>query len=121
MNALYMAQAKEKGYVNNLSEESIAHGVSEDFMIKNGYVAWREINGVVYAIVPMTFGKGRLLVDVSYHSSEDFYCFPSVERAIDSLFRFEGKADEDFTDWHRHFGTSRRRENGDPSTEYINA
>ena len=106
----------DKKTLNPLSKES---GLSIEFMEKNGYVFWREIDGIVYAIAPMSFGKGRLLVDVSPMSYEDFYCFPSVERAIASLERYQGENGPEFTDWHRHYSTSRRREDGDPSTETV--
>lgn len=102
---------------NQLSEKS---GLTVEFMKQNGYVYWREIEGVVYAVVPMTFGKGRLLIDANKIGYEDFYCFPSVERAVKSLERYIGEDGPEFTDWHRHFKTGRRREDGDPSTEYIN-
>lgn len=95
-------------------------GLTIEMMKTNGYVFWKEINGVVYAIAPMTFGKGRLLVDCNSWGYEDFYCFPTVERAVKSLMNFSGAEGEEFHDWHRHFGTGRRRENGDASTEYIN-
>lgn len=95
-------------------------GITVEEMQANGYVFWREINDVLYAIVPMTFGKGRLLIDCNQYGYEDFYCFPSVERAVNSLLNFTGAEGEEFHDWHRHFKTGRRRENGDPSTEYIN-
>lgn len=99
---------------------SQASKLTEEFMKANGYVYWREIDGIVYAISPMTFGKGRLMVDCSTHSYEDFYCFPSVQRAVESLDRYQGEDGPEFTDWHRHFSTGRRRENGDPATEHIN-
>lgn len=102
---------------NELSAQS---NLTTQFMKENGYVYWREIDGIVYAISPMTFGKGRLMIDCSPTSYEDFYCFPSVERAVASLNRYEGEDGPEFTDWHRHFSTGRRREDGDPATETIN-
>ena len=95
-------------------------GLTPQDMQLNGYVFWREVNNILYAIVPMTFDKGRLLVDCSRTGYEDFYCFPTIDRAIASLNNFTGADNEEFHDWHRHFKTGRRRENGDPTTEYIN-
>ena len=95
-------------------------GMTAEELKSNGYVYWREIDDVLYAIAPMTFGKGRLLIDCNQTGYEDFYCFPTVDRAVQSLINFQNLEGEDFQDWHRHFKTGRRREDGNPSTEYIN-
>lgn len=103
-----------------ISPISEKFGLTIEDMQLNDYVFWKEVNDILYAIVPMTFGKGRLLVDCTRTGYEDFYCFPTIERAVQSLMNFQGLDGEEFQDWHRHFKTGRRRENGDPSTEYIN-
>lgn len=103
--------------INDISEKS---GMTVEELISNGYVYWREIDNILFVIAPMTFGKGRLLVDCHTTGYEDFYCFPTVDRAVKSLMAYQGEDGPEFNDWHRHFKTGRRRENGDKSTETIN-
>lgn len=95
-------------------------GLTVEFMQSNDYVYWRVIDDIVYAITPMSFGKGRLLVDCTSTGYEDFYCFSSVDLAVQSLDDFQGENGPEVTGWHRHYKTSRRRENGDPQKETIN-
>lgn len=103
--------------INELSKET---GLTIDFMKSNDYVYWREIDGIVYAVSPMTFGKGRLMVDCNRFGYEDFYCFLSVEDAVNGLDNFQGEDGPEVTGWHRHYKTGRRRENANPLKETIN-
>lgn len=103
--------------VSPISKE---HNLTVENLKEFGYVYWREVDGVLYAIVEMTFNKGRLLIDCNRTGYEDFYCFPTVDRAVKALIRYADKVDTEFTDWHRHFSSDRRRKDGDPSTEFIN-
>lgn len=101
---------------NPISEQT---GLTVEFMKENDYLYWKEVNGILYAVTPMSFGKGRIVVDCHKFGYEDFYCFSSVELAVSELEKFEGKDGEEFNGWHRHFGTSRRRDDGDSTKEYI--
>ncbi len=49
---------------------------------------------------------------------EDRWCYHSAREAIAAASRWDGTGEPE--GWHRHPRTGRRRENGDPSTEYVN-
>lgn len=86
-----------------------------------GYIASRELpDGTILAVGPMAFGNGRLFMDVNQCGYGDFYCFDSLKIALDSMNNYDPENDKEPEGWKRHFKSGRRRENGDPTTEYIN-
>ncbi len=77
-------------------------------------------DGTAVWVHPMTFGKGRLCIG---HADDptgynDGYCYGSIEAAFRSADAWDGQGDPP-VGWHRHIQSGRRRENGDPATEYI--
>lgn len=94
---------------------------SPEQMKEFGYTAWRELeDGTIMAVGPMAFGNGRLFVDVHINGYEDCYCYDSVDLAKKSMDDFDPKKDKEPQYWKRHPFTGRRREKGDPATEYVN-
>lgn len=68
-------------------------------------------------VYPMTFGKARLCY-ATLTSIEDAYCYADPRRAIEAARVWTGEGDP-LDGWHRHPSTGRRRDNGDPQTEYV--
>lgn len=86
-----------------------------------GYTHWRCLpDGMVLAVGPMSLSNGRLFWDVHQDGYEDFYCFDSVERAVQGMMNFNPLTEKEPEGWHRHASTGRRRPDGDASKEYIN-
>lgn len=90
-----------------------------EFLAQQGFTDWREIDGVIYAVMPYSISNGRLFVDVNECGYTEFYCFCSPEAARKGLFEWKPETEKEPTGWHRHSATGRRRENGDPSKETI--
>jgi hypothetical protein len=70
-------------------------------------------------VYPMLFGKAN--VCISYRGStgiEDAWCYPTLHTAIAAAEAWDGNGDPP-NGWTRNPSTGRRRDNGDPSTEYI--
>jgi len=68
-------------------------------------------------VSPMTFGKARLTIGNRYDiGCEDGYCYADPALAIAAALVWSGDGDP-LDGWHRHLGTGRRRQNGDPSRE----
>lgn len=51
-------------------------------------------------------------------SIDERYCYHDSKSATEALAKWDGTGEP--VGWHRHIPTGRRRENGDPLTEYIN-
>lgn len=63
-----------------------------------------------YAII-----VGRMGDEVGY---ENRWCYKTYAAALMALETWDGVGEPE--GWHRHPDTGRRRENGDPDTEYVN-
>lgn len=50
----------------------------------------------------------------------DRWCYDSATKAIIHATAWDGASDTEPDGWHRHPRSGRRRENGDPTTEYVN-
>lgn len=85
-----------------------------------GFTAWRLMpDGEVWAVAPFSLSNGRLFVGVNPWGYDDFYCFCSYEAALKGLMEFDPATMPEPIGWHRHYGTARRRTDGDPLQEYI--
>lgn len=86
-----------------------------------GYIYWRCLpDGMVLAVGPMSFSNGRLFWDVHQTGYNDFYCYCSVEAAVQGLMAYNPETDPEPQGWHRHASSGRRRPDGDASREYVN-
>ncbi len=93
---------------------------STDEMTDMGYEAWRLLsNGEMAAVGRMAFNNGRLYAGIQTHGYEDCGCFDSYEKAWQALWNWDTSLMTEPTGWKRHPFTGRRRENGDPATEYV--
>jgi len=85
-----------------------------------GYTAWRLLpNGDLAAVSRMTFNNGRLFAGLNLYGYEDCWCFDSYEKAWQALWNWDTATTTEPTGWKRHPNSGRRREKGDPSTEYV--
>lgn len=83
-------------------------------------IACRDLpNGLHGCLMPMTFGKARLVVasQVDKHEIyDDGWCYESPVMAMMALAAWDGEGDPP-VGWHRHIRTGRRRKDGDPDLE----
>lgn len=79
---------------------------------------YKEIGDERYvAVVPMTFGKARLIIGTcGDDGAEDGYCYESPHLAVLAAQLWDGEGDP-LVGWHRHLGSGRRRPGGDPTKE----
>lgn len=85
-----------------------------------GYIAWRQLDdGSWLGVAPMTFGKGRVCVDLDPFGYADGYCYTSQVEAINAMQAFDPVRDEEPDGWFRHPQSGRRRPDGDKSKEYL--
>lgn len=85
-----------------------------------GYHYYRVFaSGEVWAVAPYSISNGRLFVDIHGDGYRDFYCFCDYPTALAALQAFDPVTMEEPQGWHRHFSSSRRRENGNPAKESI--
>jgi hypothetical protein len=93
---------------------------TDEQMLEMGYTKSRELeDGTILAVGPMAFGNGRLFIGINSSGYEDCYCYDSLELAEKSMEEFNPETDKEPQYWKRHPFTGRRREKGDPSTEYV--
>ncbi|MDU8352919.1 hypothetical protein RYA05_13740 [Pseudomonas syringae pv. actinidiae] len=87
-----------------------------------GYVYWRELqDGALYAVLPLSFGKGRVCKDLCKEGYTDFWSYDSVLGAIHALKDWEPMNHSEISGWTQHHPSNRRRVKGDPSTEHVDA
>lgn len=85
----------------------------------NGYTDYKRFaNGRDAAITRFAFTYA-ILSDLTRWGYGDRWCFHTYARAAAALADWDGEEGTDPWGWHRHPDTGRRRENGDPSTEYV--
>jgi len=87
-----------------------------------GSLFHRELeDGYEVVVYPMTYGKARLCLSETgeWGSILDGYCYADPARAIEAAKAWTGRGDP-LAGWHRHLGSGRRREGGDPSKEHVN-
>lgn len=78
-------------------------------------------DGRVLDVVPLTFGRARLLLsaDGATVFVDDCWCYDSPLRAVIEQVGWDG--DGEPTGWMRHPASGRRRPGGDPHQEYVRA
>jgi hypothetical protein len=85
----------------------------------NGYTDYKRFgNGRDACITKMLFTYA-ILADLTRWGHGDRWCFHSYARARAALEDWNGEEGTEPWGWHRHPDTGRRRENGDPATEYV--
>lgn len=90
-------------------------------MIDMGYTSWRCLpDGTIVAVGLMAFNNGRLFMDINSYGYEDCYCYDSLDLAEKSMNEYMPESGIEPQGWKRHPASGRRREKGDPATEYIN-
>lgn len=93
---------------------------SPEVLVAMGYEAWRVLpDGELAAVGRMNFGNGRLYAGINATGYENCWCFDSYEKAWHALWNWDLASMLEPAGWKRHPFTGRRRENGDPATEYI--
>lgn len=76
-------------------------------------------DGRVIGVLRLLF-HWTLHVDIHEYGYEDRYCYATKAQAVLALNEWDGTGDPGHG-WHRHPSTMRRRTDGDPSREYIDA
>lgn len=78
-------------------------------------------NGDVACIHRLMYTHAILVLDadpsVAVQTYKDRWCFSDYDKAKAALDFWDGTGEP--TGWHRHPATGRRREKGDPATEYV--
>lgn len=94
--------------------------LTDDQLRSFGYIAWRLLDcGSWVGVLPMTFGKGRLCIDLDYFGYADGYCYSSVKGAIEAMNTLDPQLEREPEGWMRHPSSGRRREGGDPTKEEV--
>lgn len=107
--------------MNTSLSKDLAIPFSETDLRSWGYIHWRCLpDGTVAAVGPMSISNGRLFWNVHQDGYEDFYCYDSVELAVESLMKFDPTKQVEPFGWHRHGSSGRRRPGGAVENEYIN-
>lgn len=84
-----------------------------------GFVFRREIEdrGLCLAVEPLLYRQARLhLYRPPAEGSIDVWDYLSIEAAVSAATTFDGTGEP--TGWHRHLGSGRYRNGGDPEAEY---
>jgi len=88
---------------------------------RNGYTDYRVFaDGQEYTNACLTrlMFTWAILADLDEWGYEDRWCFSSLAGAQLALAAWDGNGEPQ--GWHRHPGTGRRREGGDPAQEIVN-
>lgn len=90
------------------------------YLKEGGYRDIKLIDENRYAcLVPFAFTHaiiiGKLFDMCSY---DDRWCYETYGEAMQALKEWDGQGEPQ--GWHRHPFTGRRRQKGDPATEYVN-
>jgi hypothetical protein len=87
----------------------------------HGYEFYTRLpNGRDACITKMAFTYA-ILADLTEWGYGDRWCYESIWDAMEALAEWSLRDGEgEPQGWHRHPDTGRRRENGDPATEYVN-
>ncbi len=89
------------------------------FIEANGYLSPRLLPGRRYVcIYPLAFTQANIIGSIDDRICfDDRWCYHSLEAAKAALDAWDGVGEPD--NWHRHPGSGRRRDNGDPASEYV--
>lgn len=96
-------------------------GLTDDSKKEPDYLAGPRVlpDGRAIWVVPMTYGKGRIILSPDARSPyvEDCWCYETQVLALVAFEMWDGNGEPD--GWIRHPFTGRRRPNGDKSKEYV--
>jgi len=90
-------------------------------LLEQGYSAPKVLpDGRVACIAPFIYTCAIIIVTpaTAHLCYDDRWCYHSFGSAMKALEKWDGTGEPD--GWHRHPATGRRREDGDPLSEYIN-
>lgn len=76
-------------------------------------------DGDLVGVGRMTFNNGRLFAGIQDSGYADCWCFDSYEKAWQAMWNWDLATMNEPTGWKRHPYSGRRREKGNPATEYI--
>jgi hypothetical protein len=108
------------GYLVHPDEHAEKMPFTADQLREMGYHYYRVFaDGEVWAVSPYSIGNGRMFMDIHGWGYGDFYCFCDFASSLKALINYQPCVMPEPFGWHRHFKTSRRRDGGDPKTEYI--
>ncbi|MFK4132332.1 hypothetical protein ACI2KR_08565 [Pseudomonas luteola] len=106
------------------SFEIIGHSndpaLNNEFLAKCGYVYWKDFGDHgIYGVMPTSFGKGRVCGDLDFGGYKEFWCFETLNGAIEALHGWDHNNSPEVEGWIRHVPSHRRRPNGDASLEHV--
>jgi len=85
-----------------------------------GFTHSRQLeDGTWLGVTPMTYGKGRLHLNLDYHGFEACYCYTSIAEACAAMEAFDPEKDEEPQGWFKDPMNNRIRPDGDASRETI--
>jgi len=89
----------------------------------NGYTHARELpDGRVACVLRLIYTAAIIILDSdpgqALYGYEDRWCYHTPDAAAQALAEWNGEGEPQ--GWHRHPSSGRRREAGDPATEYVN-
>lgn len=88
----------------------------------DGYLWWRiDANGTYCAVIPLTFGRARLVRGPNEWEIEDGWLYEDPIAAVAAACEWDWVGDDPPFGWVRRFdrfGNTRRRVGGDPTLEY---
>jgi len=94
--------------------------LTKEEVLHMGYVVAKQLpDGTWIAVVPMSFGKGRLCSAISWSGYEDGWCYEKLEQAVVAMFEWDPDDTEEPDGWIRHISTGRRRPDGRASSEFV--
>lgn len=94
--------------------------IDERYDAERGFFVLREVGRYYIGVMPLMY-TGALIygATANQYGYMDRWCYKSVQAAIAAGDAWAGDWPNEPEGWHRHPGTGRRRENGDPSTEEV--
>jgi hypothetical protein len=117
-----IVKGKATAYAEYLHQNGLSKAIPyAKFLCQNGFSDIRFINQTTYvAILKFLFTaaivKGTIGDTIGYN---DRWCYHSVEDARKALTEWDPLTQQEPAGWHRHPTTGRRREEGNPASEYF--
>lgn len=80
----------------------------------------KQISGLRVAVMPLAFTSAIIIGRPHWVGYEDRWCYHNTDAALAAAQLWDGPwPGTEPAGWHRHPATGRRREGGDPATEYV--
>ncbi len=93
--------------------------ITDDQIRKLGYEHFHNHNDYFIAVLPMTFGKGRIIYAENEHGIINAWCYTHYADAIIAMIQWDVSDDKEPSGWIRNPIDGRRRPDGDSTNEYI--